>query len=123
MEEVDTLPLELCYLSPKDEGRGDCTQGTHCAHVPVHAPEGTGMYEVFQLIHGLGVTTLTSFQLPTLQSSQEAAMLMLVSPSVMCPYHRYYTPHYTFFIVNGQKEARVSHDSSKLKTCDEIYHK
>lgn len=39
MEEVDTLQLELCYLSPKDEGRGDCTQGTHCAHVPVHAPE------------------------------------------------------------------------------------
>lgn len=31
--------------------------------------------------------------------------------------------HYSFFTVNGQKEALVSHDSSKLKACDEIYHK
>lgn len=31
--------------------------------------------------------------------------------------------HYTLFTVNGQKEALVSHDSSKLKACDEIYHK
>ena len=31
--------------------------------------------------------------------------------------------HYTLFIVNGQKEALVSHDSPQLKACDEIYHK
>lgn len=31
--------------------------------------------------------------------------------------------HYTLFIVNEQKEALVSHDSSNLKSRDEIYHK
>lgn len=60
MEEVDTLWLEYIPFQGKP-GEERNEPRLLAVHIPVHAPGWAGMYENFQLIHGIGVTVLPSF--------------------------------------------------------------